>query len=546
MADLLNPLNNQDEDQQNLTQAGQPSTQQPQQNAGTGSSTQQQQTQTQQTTQTQPTQQAQPQQNPVGGMVGNAAQSTQPQQSKTQNTGTGFVSTGQRVSANQAAANRLGQQVAQRQSNAAAQAQSRLRAAYDRFSQKMQASQAQQIDPATMNAILEKAASNPASLNEAEQAQYKRYLEGNYVGPQGIENEQALLQSAQAAAAQGNLGSSGARIAALQSMAGGGYGAQQSSLDELLLGTAGRGQLAGAEASSRGLVENVAKQSALAQGLGTLGQANVKEFAKKADTELGSAYEKQIAATEAAKNQVLDRLAAGQPITKAEADMLGIGEDTYIDDAAINAMRQKNVGTGALSSLTQSQRDALKKLSLDPSQLTSKEAWTGKEDLTKHYGSIADLTKRADAEYEQMRSQVAPAEDMAAAMEKAAGSTGRLRDIIQASPGLAKPTQLRDLLQSYKDTGVNDREAAEMMAKLKEFEDGLGNVNARKRQAIANDYIKYVNSRKGKLLDIANHMYLTTKRKQQEQSGEAARLNKAMQDLRSATGNIQSKKVKIT
>lgn len=294
-------------------------------------------------------------------------------------TGSGFTNLNRIMTANQG--NRLGQAVGGGVAQQAGQAKEALGQAKTGFEQQ---SQAGRLDTDANKQRVQQGlqAADTGNVDQGLTADFAKFREGRYGGPQQLQNENQVINRAQQAQNLGGLASSsGGRQALLQRFVGGnsgGYSQGKQRLDSLLLGQGGQQDLRNARRSTQNLNQEAlrAADAARQQSQYLTGQAQA--FGQDVNTQLGgkeTGYNKEVedsltaAQTEEAARQgdyekIQKLLAAGGQ--RVGAENLRYAKDDYLKN--VNEALGLASTRGVLGGEDQTRIEQLNDLLLTPEQ----------------------------------------------------------------------------------------------------------------------------------------------------------------------------------
>lgn len=196
------------------------------------------------------------------------------------------------------------------------------------------------------------------SLSDQDASQFDKFRSGQYQGPTGLQNTDALAAKAdETSQLARNTQTAGGRQALLQRYAGGGrqYTQGQQQLDNLILGQTGGQQLAQVRRAGTGLAQDVNQASNAAQQQAQLAQSRNQQFGQQTGQEAQQAVtglQGQLQTTrDAAAAKQANLLQQAQQLGKGpvSADLLaqlGLSADTKVFDMTPEQIQQYvNAGT---------------------------------------------------------------------------------------------------------------------------------------------------------------------------------------------------------
>lgn len=291
--------------------------------------------------------------------------------------GTGFTNLSSYLQANQG--NKLGQTVGSGIQKTGQQAQQSVQQAQQNFGQQSQQGRlGTQQDVQARDAVLNKIGDQQQGTDVGEQDvnAFQRYREGGYAGPQGLQDQQALISKAQEASQLGDLSrSAGGRQALLQRYVGApNYGQGAQKLDTLLLGQGGNvGQIKQARQAVSGLPGEAQKAALGAQEQAKGFGSEAEDFKRGTVGRLGeilgqydTALQGQVGeAKTLQEKQYNDLVNSGQIDNPELAESLGVTGDTQTYGADLKDLfSKKDIGLGDVASKSQAANlNALKKIS---------------------------------------------------------------------------------------------------------------------------------------------------------------------------------------
>lgn len=251
-----------------------------------------------------------------------------------QQVGTGYTNIQRLIGANRQ--NQLGQAVGGGIQQAGQQARQQVQQAGQQFQQQTEQNK---FDTEQNRQIAQQGLSAPVNLVGTEQGkQFGNLIAGNYAGPTGLQNQQALQSQATEASQLGRaIGSQAGQMGLLQRFVGKPqYQAGQQRLDALLLGQTGGRQLAEARRATAGLNPYTQSQigAAQAQALEQFGRSQdfsrnlQQQFGQTVggiESELSTKAQAEQAARQQLQQQTREALASGQ-LSPELAQQLGVSE----------------------------------------------------------------------------------------------------------------------------------------------------------------------------------------------------------------------------
>lgn len=226
--------------------------------------------------------------NTAGGAIQGQPQTQQNQPvAKPRQLGSGFTNLQKVIGANKG--NQLGNAVSSGIGNRVGQIKNDLGTAQQKFQTDLQGNR---VDTEENKSFVNTALNDPyaSSQDSNNVSKFQSLLKGDYSGPQGLGNADAINAQAQEAAQYGNSATSAAgRNTLLQRYAGGNkYSQGQQRLDGLLLGQTGANQLKQVRREASGLGNEISGATTLAQAQAQAAAAANKGFASDINNQLGT------------------------------------------------------------------------------------------------------------------------------------------------------------------------------------------------------------------------------------------------------------------
>jgi len=400
-------------------------------------------------------------------------QPNQPGQAQNKPKGTGFTNLSRVIGANQN--NRLGQAVGGGLQQTAGQARQGVQKAQEQFQQKTQESLGQATG--ARQQALQRVMQDPSQVGDQDYQRFDIYRQGNYGGPNALENKQQLMGRAQEAEQLGGLvGSEGGRATLLQRYAAKNkpYTTGQMSLDQTLLGQSAQPQLKQARRATVGL-GNVAGRN--------ITQAEQEAQAKQKGFAQSTGQEVEGTRTQAEQN-VADELQRQKNLWLQVNNIRGQSELGEWDKKGLDltAEQARQIGLQEGDEVTRSAWDVINRGRFNEGDI-NKYNIAGQADFArqqalarlggKAYSDTDWAGKEAEANKFQQGFGVQDRNALAAAAAQDRGTVQAFADPISAVTGQFDVTNKDQFSNAINTYGTRSREALERADR--EYNDALNN-----------------------------------------------------------------------